>query len=71
MPYANIGDIAEQSEYIQEPEDNDDYNYAVEYGFDAGLHGNETVDQPEQNTYDNQGQKNLDQGHDFLLMCTI
>jgi hypothetical protein len=34
------------SEYIQEPQHNADYNNAVEYGFDTSGHGNETIHQP-------------------------
>jgi hypothetical protein len=34
------------SEYIQEPQHNSDHDNAVEYGFDASGHRDETIHEP-------------------------
>lgn len=39
----------------QEPQDNCDHHNDVENGFDGAGHGNESVDQPQQNAHNNEG----------------
>jgi hypothetical protein len=53
----------EQSENVQEPKNDGDYYYTVQNGFDGALHGNETIDKPEQYAYHNEDFHELDQRH--------
>jgi hypothetical protein len=57
----------EQSKNVQKPKNDGDYYYAVENGFDGALHGNETIDKPEQYAYHNEDFHELDQRHVFDL----
>jgi hypothetical protein len=55
----------EQSENIQQPQNHcDDYN-PIQNGFDGPLHWDESVHQPQEDTYDNQNFENLEQRHDL------
>jgi hypothetical protein len=52
---ADSGDGVEQSKYIQEPQHHsDDYN-GVQDRLDTSGHGDETIHQPQEDTYDDQG----------------
>ena len=55
----------EQAKNIHEPQDNGDYDNAVQNGFDGTLHGDETVYQPEKNAHHNENFEELNQRHDF------
>src|SRR5450432_705850 len=66
-PYADPGKTMEEAEYIQHPEDHGDYDDAVQNGLDRRLHGNEAIDQPQKDTYDNENFDQLNQRHDVDL----
>jgi hypothetical protein len=50
MSDAELGDVTEQSEYLQEPQNHGDHYNAVQDSLDLTLHGNETVNQPHQHS---------------------
>jgi len=51
---ADMGKGTKKSKYIQEPEHHNDHNNGIQNGLNRSLHGNESVNQPEQNTHDDQ-----------------
>jgi hypothetical protein len=46
MSYAELSDITEQVENLQEPDDYRDYYHSVQDSLDLTLHGYKSVDQP-------------------------
>jgi hypothetical protein len=44
-----------QSKNIQEPQDDSDDHDSIQYRLDGSLHGYKAVDQPKQNTHNDQG----------------
>jgi hypothetical protein len=53
-PNANIGKGMKKSENIQKPQDNTDHHDGIQDRFDRPLHGDEVVDEPQQNTHDDE-----------------
>ena len=62
-PDLELRDIVEETEYIHKPQNHDNDDNRVENAFDGPLHGNEAVDQPKQNSDDEQRDDNIDQRH--------
>lgn len=56
-----------ESRDIQYPQDDSNNYNCVENGLDGGLHWNETIHQPQNDTYHDQDFDDLDQRHDFGL----
>jgi hypothetical protein len=55
--------VADEPEYLQEPNDyGDDYN-GIEDSFDLPLHGDKAVDKPHQNANYSKGKNHSDKGH--------
>lgn len=46
--------VAEKSEYVQDPQDDDDDNDRVQNGLDGPLHRNVAIDEPKQNSHHDQ-----------------
>jgi hypothetical protein len=59
IPDADIGEAVKHSKHIQKPQHYDDDHDRIQDGLDRSLHGYESVDQPKQNTHD-------DQNHQYL-----
>jgi len=53
----------EQTENIQKPQNYGNDDHGIQDGLNGAFHGNEAIDQPEENTDDDQDQQNIDQGH--------
>jgi hypothetical protein len=51
---ADMGKGTKKPKYIQEPQHHNDHNNSIQNGLNRSLHGNESVNQPEQNTHDDQ-----------------
>lgn len=56
-----------EPEDIQDPENDGNDDNAVQDGLDRGLHGEEAIDQPQQNAHHDENFYQLNQGHDFGL----
>jgi hypothetical protein len=56
--HVNVGDVGEQPEYFQKPDNDDDYNHDIQDGFDLMIHGNVCVDKPKKNPRNNQYDNN-------------
>lgn len=56
-------DVMNQAEYVQEPDDQKNRDQSIQNAPDGGLHGDEVVYQPHQDSDDDQGDDNLDQRH--------
>jgi hypothetical protein len=52
-----------QPEDIYDPENHHNYHHCIEYPLDRPLHGNETVDKPQQDSDYYQGENDGDQWH--------
>jgi hypothetical protein len=61
----------EQTKYVKEPEHDADDHDSVQDRLDTACHRDETIHQPKQDTYYDQGYENFDQRHSFLpfLRC--
>jgi hypothetical protein len=59
LPNANMGKGMEQSKDVEQPQNYEDYYQAVQDRFDGCLHGNEGVDQPQENTHHDENFKKL------------
>jgi hypothetical protein len=46
MPDAELVDGVEEAEYLEKPQDDDDYDDTIQNSLDLTLHGYVTVDQP-------------------------
>jgi hypothetical protein len=46
MPDAELGKVLEKTEYLQEPENDDDHYNAIQDSLNLALHGDEAVDKP-------------------------
>jgi hypothetical protein len=55
---------AKKPEYVQEPENDDDDNDGVQNGLDRSLHGYEAIDEPKQNSHNDQNYHNVYQRHE-------
>jgi hypothetical protein len=60
----------DQSEYVQEPEHDDNNHHCVQNGLDASGHGDEAIYEPQQNTNDDQYSYKVNQGHDRFFLRT-
>jgi hypothetical protein len=58
-----------QSKHIEKPQDHRDDDNAVQDGLNRSLHRDETIDQPEQNTDNNQDHNYLQQRHKRYLLA--
>ena len=63
---AETGEIVEQSKCVQEPDHHTDDDYRVQDRLDGTRHGDETIDQPEHDTYDDQREYHLYQRHKLI-----
>jgi hypothetical protein len=61
---SNMGQGAEKPEDVQEPQDNDDDHDSVQDGLDRSLHGDVAVDEPQQDSYDDQNDHDVNQRHE-------
>jgi hypothetical protein len=59
----------EQSKYIEEPNHYANNHDGVQYRLDAACHGDETIDQPQEDAHYDQGYENLNERHSFLPFC--
>jgi hypothetical protein len=50
----------EQSKNIKQPQNHCDNYNTIQNGFDGSLHGDESVYQPQENTYNDQNFENLE-----------
>jgi hypothetical protein len=48
-----IRHVSEKPKYLEQPYDQYNYNHNVENLFDFVVHGDECIDDPQQNTHDN------------------
>ena len=46
MPDAELIKVVEEAEYLEKPQDDDDYNDAIQDALDLTLHWDKAVDQP-------------------------
>ena len=46
MSHAKLIKVVEEAEYLEKPQNDDDYNNAIQDALDLTLHGNEAVNQP-------------------------
>jgi hypothetical protein len=46
MPYAKLGKVAKEPEYLEQPNNYNNHDYAVQDAFDLTLHGDEGVHKP-------------------------
>jgi hypothetical protein len=58
-----------QSKHIEKPQDHRDDDNAVQDGLNRSLHRDKTIDQPEQNTNNNQDHNYLQQRHKAVPPC--
>jgi len=42
----HIRDIMDNPKYLEKPNNNNNYNHNVEYGFDFSIHGDVRIDKP-------------------------
>jgi hypothetical protein len=56
---ANMGQGAKKPEDVQEPQDDDDDDHGVQNGLDRSLHWYVAVDEPKQNSHDNQNDHDI------------
>lgn len=68
--YAEVRERTEKPEDVEQPENNDDDDNAVEDRLDGALHRNEAVDEPKQNADDDQYDDDVDEGHRTSLHGT-
>lgn len=58
-----MGQVGEEPEDVEDPENYNDNDDRVENGFNRSLHGNEAVDEPEYDSHDDQHDHNIDERH--------
>jgi hypothetical protein len=56
---ADMREGTKKSKHIEKPQDHGDDDNTVQDGLNRALHRYETIDQPEQNTHNNQNQNYL------------
>jgi hypothetical protein len=59
-------DATDDAKHIQQPDDHTDDYYDIQNLFDLPIHGNVGIDQPEQDSDDNQGDDDSYEWHIFL-----
>jgi len=57
-----------ESRNTEDPEHHSNHNDTIQDGFDGGLHGNEAIHQPQQNTYYDEYFQELNQRHNRLTV---
>lgn len=57
----------EDAEDVEQPQDYEDHHDAIEDRFDAALHGNEPIHNPEQNADNDEGKHKMHKWHRFLI----
>jgi hypothetical protein len=70
MPDTELRKVFEHAEYPQKPQNYGDHNDRVQDAFDLTLHGDETVDQPEQNTDYSECENDSDERH-IAFSCFV
>jgi len=63
MSDTEFGKVPEESKYLQEPENDYNHHYTVQYPLDLALHGDEAVDQPKEHADDNKCENYSDKWH--------
>jgi hypothetical protein len=63
MPYTELGEITEESENLQKPQNHCDDDDGVHDPFDLVLHGDIAINQPQQDSDDYQSENNIDKRH--------
>jgi len=53
----------EDAEDIEQPQDHHDHDDAIENRFNVALHGDEPIDEPEQNAHNDQGKNEVHKRH--------
>jgi len=49
----NVHKIAEHPEYFEKPDNNDNYDNNIQYGFNFMIHGDICIDKPKKNAWNN------------------
>jgi hypothetical protein len=63
MPDAELGEVPEKPKNFQEPQNHSNDNDAVQDCFDLALHGDEAIDQPQQDSDYGKGKYDVDKRH--------
>jgi hypothetical protein len=71
VPDSEAREIPPDPEDVQQPQDNCDYDGAVQDSLDGILHGDVVVNQPEQNPDHNQNHDELNQWHKISLKVSL
>jgi hypothetical protein len=61
----------EKSKDIQEPQNHQNDHDSIQDRLNRSCHGYETIDQPEENTHDDQNQEYINQRHDLLTSLIL
>jgi hypothetical protein len=57
----------QDAEDLEEPEDHADHDHCIEDRFDAALHRDKTIHEPEQDAYDYERDHDIEKRHKFLI----
>jgi hypothetical protein len=74
MAYAKLPQWTEKTKEIDQPQHNDNDHDSIQDGFDCGLHGNEAIDKPQQDTNNYERDDYLHERHgmtSFVLQTLI
>jgi hypothetical protein len=63
MADAELSEVVQQSEYLQQPDNDCNHYNSIENSLDLTLHGNEAVYKPKQDADDAERDYNSDEGH--------
>lgn len=66
-----LGKGVEDAKDSEEPQHDANHDHRIENGFDAALHGDKAIHNPEQDAYEDERDHNVEKRHNFLISCDL